>query len=618
MRKIALFIALLLTPVGLLVAESKLSKCQGENYNKWDNCYGYFKFPRGSYEGEWKNGNLDGKGKLIEAWGDFYEGDFKNNKADGFGTYTMLDGNSYIGEWKNDLYEGKGTFIFKNGDKIDGDFKNHLTNGKAVLTYSNGSIYTGDFKDDLFHGKGVHTYTEDVDIIKYTGDFKEDRRAGKGVLSYINGNTYKGEFKNNWEHGKGTMNYKDDPDGWLKYSGEWNNAYENGQGELDFVNGDKYIGTFKSSRFHGKGTLIFDEGDKYEGEWIDGYRQGNGEYKYKSGTVYRGEFKKNESHGEGELTYVDGSKYIGQFKNGLMNGKGTLEYKNHENGRLKYVGEFKNDWEHGQGTMYYTNKSTYVGEFKEGYELNKKSTIVKLSTKENYYALIIGNNEYQYHEKLEAAVRDAEAVSQILENKYGFKITKLINANYADIVDGIINFTKNRNYNDNLLIYYAGHGELIQKENRGYWLPIDAGAEQDSKWISNQIIKDKIKATKAKHVLLMVDSCFAGALTRGGVSTQSIETLSSKNILRYKMKKTRLVITSGGNEPVIDSDGGDHSYFASKFLDILKNNDNVLQSLALFQGISRYVINNAQQTPGRTVIHGTGDDGGDFLFFPKT
>ena len=54
MRKIALFIALLLTPVGLLVAESKLSKCQGENYNKWDNCYGYFKFPRGSYEGEWK------------------------------------------------------------------------------------------------------------------------------------------------------------------------------------------------------------------------------------------------------------------------------------------------------------------------------------------------------------------------------------------------------------------------------------------------------------------------------------------------------------------------------------------------------------------------------------
>ena len=152
-------------------------------------------------------------------------------------------------------------------------------------------------------------------------------------------------------------------------------------------------------------------------------------------------------------------------------------------------------------TLTQTNGDIYVGEFKEGYELNKKSTIVKLSTKENYYALIIGNNEYQYHEKLEAAVRDAEAVSQILENKYGFKITKLINANYADIVDGIINFTKNRNYNDNLLIYYAGHGELIQKENRGYWLPIDAGAEQDSKWISNQIIKDNTNGLKSSGII---------------------------------------------------------------------------------------------------------------------
>ena len=57
--------------------------------------------------------------------------------------------------------------------------------------------------------------------------------------------------------------------------------------------------------------------------------------------------------------------------------------------------------------------------------------------------------------------------------------------------------------NDNLLIYYAGHGELDKAENRGYWLPVDASYELRSKWISNTRIVDRIKATKAKHVLLI-------------------------------------------------------------------------------------------------------------------
>ena len=82
------------------------------------------------------------------------------------------------------------------------------------------------------------------------------------------------------------------------------------------------------------------------------------------------------------------------------------------------------------------------------------------------------------------------------------------------------------------------------------------------------------------------------------------------------MKKTRIVLTSGGNEPVVDTDGGKHSYFANKFIDVLKNNNDVIQSVSLFQQVNEYVVNNAGQTPNRTVIFGTGDDGGDFLFFP--
>ena len=45
--------------------------------------------------------------------------------------------------------------------------------------------------------------------------------------------------------------------------------------------------------------------------------------------------------------------------------------------------------------------------------------------------------------------------------------------------------------------------------------------------------------------------------------------------------------------------------------------DNVINSQILFENIRRYVVANADQTPERAMVHKTGHDGGDFLFFPK-
>ena len=52
---------------------------------------------------------------------------------------------------------------------------------------------------------------------------------------------------------------------------------------------------------------------------------------------------------------------------------------------------------------------------------------------------------------------------------------------------------------------------------------------------------------------------------------------------------------------------------------IFQNNNNVIVSLELFQSVRQYVIDNApKQTPEHTKIQGTGHDGGEFLFFPKS
>jgi len=247
----------------------------------------------------------------------------------------------------------------------------------------------------------------------------------------------------------------------------------------------------------------------------------------------------------------------------------------------------------------------------------KESEQEKFKSNEKYYALVIGNNDYEHLEKLDAAENDAIVIADVLTNKYGFEVELLLNADYDTTVNSLYNITNKLKSNDNLLIYYAGHGELEKAENRGYWLPVDASYELRSKWISNQRIVDRIKATKAKHVLLIADSCFSGTLMRSGITPEANEAIDAKYIERLKRKKTRLVITSGGNEPVVDSDGGDHSLFASKLIDTLKNNNNVINSQMLFENVRRYVVSNADQTPERAQVHKTGHDGGDFLFFPK-
>ena len=251
---------------------------------------------------------------------------------------------------------------------------------------------------------------------------------------------------------------------------------------------------------------------------------------------------------------------------------------------------------------------------KKGDKSEKK---LKFETEEKYYALVIGNNKYQHLEKLDAAENDAVVIADVLEKKYGFEVDLLLNADYDKTVNSLFKITDKLKKNDNLLIYYAGHGEIDKAENRGYWLPVDASYELRSKWISNQRIVDRIKATKAKHVLLVADSCFSGTLMRSGGNLNKEDSIDEKYIKRLKNKKTRLVITSGGNEPVVDSVGGKHSLFALKFIDTLKNNNTVINSQILFESVRRYVVANADQTPERAMVHKTGHDGGDFLFFPK-
>ncbi len=230
-----------------------------------------------------------------------------------------------------------------------------------------------------------------------------------------------------------------------------------------------------------------------------------------------------------------------------------------------------------------------------------------------YYALVIGNNAYQSMPPLKTAVNDAQVVAKILKDKYGFSVQTLTDATRADILRALHHLRRTLGVNDNLLIYYAGHGWLDKAGDEGYWLPVDADKDIETNWISNSYMTTTLRAIEAKHVMVVADSCYSGKLTRG----VNIKNRSASYLARIVKKRSRTVLSSGGLEPVIDSGGKDnHSVFASAFIDALSENDGIVDATQIFTQIRRVVMLNAYQMPEYADIRYAGHDGGDFLFVP--
>ncbi|OSM01464.1 putative peptidase C14 caspase catalytic subunit p20 [Magnetofaba australis IT-1] len=232
-----------------------------------------------------------------------------------------------------------------------------------------------------------------------------------------------------------------------------------------------------------------------------------------------------------------------------------------------------------------------------------------------YHALVIGINDYQQGlSPLRTAVGDAQAVAEELKSSYGYDVQTLLNATRSDIVRALTAYRKTLTKQDNLLIYYAGHGWLDKAGDEGYWLPSDAGREDPTNWISNAFLTSVLKALQAKHVMVVADSCFSGKLVRG----VRIEQKAPDYLQRLANKRARVVLAAGGLEPVLDAGGkGGHSVFASAFLEALRRNESVMEGSALFTAIRRPVALNADQTPEYADIRKAGHDGGDFLFVKR-
>ena len=234
-----------------------------------------------------------------------------------------------------------------------------------------------------------------------------------------------------------------------------------------------------------------------------------------------------------------------------------------------------------------------------------------------YYALVIGNNDYRNLPKLQTAVADAEAVGDLLQKKYHFEVRLLRNATRTDILRALNEFRAELTQEDNLLIYYAGHGFIDRQTDTGFWQPIDADADDDLNWVSNADLTRRLNAMTAKHVLVVADSCYSGTLVRAAQGEIPTGSERSTWLKRLNEQRSRTAIVSGGIEPVADAGRDGHSVFAAAFLDALRENGDYLEGSSLFKQVSRPVVVNAEQTPQYSDIRSAGHEGGEFIFAPS-
>ena len=600
-------------------------------------------------------------GETLYIGGGTYIGEVVAGRPHGQGTWTHPDGESYVGELKAGRRHGQGTYIWANGEKYAGEWKDDQRYGQGTYTYASGAWkgdkYVGEFKNGKRHGQGTYTKS---DGHKYVGEYKNGKRW-KGIR-YLASGEVAGTYSNGkWCGGckptarqlaivrqikssqiAGTSSYSSTASstssnmGWCVTSTRYNNKYvhyvtKTGCAGMDGkVYGSKYLAEAEYKRREAvtapalppTTTLTLRSNVKDDRVYIDGDFKGSTQLALdlpKGQHTIRIEKDGYEPYEE-TVNLTDNLIIRGHLAKVVEQPAQTTAVQPTAVDNTAEIEFWKSIKDSDDPDMY----RAYINQFPAGvYTALAKLKIKKLGGSSSvtpssipdlaygdYYALVIGNNDYQQLSPLRTAINDARAVSTLLEVEYGFNVKLLENATRVDIVKSISTLRSQVGNQDNLLIYYAGHGHLDEAANEGYWLPIDASRDDPSNWVTTDQIVGQIRGMQAKHVMVVADSCFSGTMTRA----IKIEQRTPDYLQRIVKTKSRTVLTSGGLEPIMDSGGGSHSVFAEAFITLLAENTEVLDASQLFRQLRPKVMVNSDQTPEYGDIRKAGHDGGDFLF----
>lgn len=372
-------------------------------YGNCQNGFGIYSWEEGEwkgdkYIGEWKDGNMDGKGFFLWNTGSKYIGGWAKGKQNGYGAQFFSDGTKSVGYFQDgtktstntttsgclsgDCNDGYGTWIYESGDMYEGYWSGGSRSGSGTYIHSDGAKYVGNFENNKRSGYGTFTW---ADGSNYVGTWKDGNQDGTGTYLSIDGTKQVGKFENGKYVGESNQSTTNLASTSSCIKGDCENGfgiYVWGEGNWK---GDKYIGEWKEGNMSGDGVYQWHSGSKYIGGWEDGKQSGYGSEIYVDGlkkvgsfsdakftgssTDTLGCFSGNCKDGYGIWIYKEGDKYEGYFKDGFRSGQGTYLYAD----GMKYVGSYDSGKRNGFGTFYWIDGSLYTGTWKDGDQNGKGS-----------------------------------------------------------------------------------------------------------------------------------------------------------------------------------------------------------------------------------------------------
>lgn len=228
-------------------------------------------------------------------------------------------------------------------------------------------------------------------------------------------------------------------------------------------------------------------------------------------------------------------------------------------------------------------------------------------------ALVIGLNGYDDRRipQLINAAPDAAAVGQTLTSQLGYEVLRLNDPTKAEIFKALNALASRVRPEDSLIVYFAGHGELVERTGMGYWIPRDARADDPRTWISNNDINRVLTVARSQQIAVLADSCYSGAFAREA----RLEGTGSRRLEDYLGRRAVTVMTSGGDEPVADEGKDGHSVFAFNLMKQLRELSDWAPGTSLYTQVRNAVARELPQTPGYGAATSAGHQpGADFLF----
>ena len=226
--------------------------------------------------------------------------------------------------------------------------------------------------------------------------------------------------------------------------------------------------------------------------------------------------------------------------------------------------------------------------------------------------LLIGIDKYKHHQDLSTCIKDVCDFRNVLLEKFDFteqETYELFNekATNKNIQDALSGYGKTLKIEDNLIIFYSGHGSFSSSEERGFWIPSD-GTNEYTTWIPNETIITFLQRMRCKHIFVISDSCFSNSLLLHD---------TSKTLSEYNKRASRWALTSAYDESYSPKDPNSNSLFAESIIEFLEHTDSDFRISKLIEYVKDNFTGNVLQAPQGCPIKVNGHKGGELVLAIK-